>query len=105
MLDYFAQLTVPKRLDLNNGIHATAEIGGLLGLSNFVWDNTHDWFDHWLKGEANGIMDGPAVTMKKKFSKRAGQLSELARAAGHDSNILSEAARALFEWRDSIRAE
>ncbi len=68
MLDYFAQLTVPKRLDLNNGIHATAEIGGLLGLSNFVWDNTHDWFDHWLKGEANGIMSRPAVTMKKKFS-------------------------------------
>ncbi len=67
-LDYFAQLTVPKKLDLNNGIHATAEIGGIIGLSNYVWDNAYAWFDYHLKGTANGIMTKPAVTIQKKFA-------------------------------------
>lgn len=67
-LDYFTQLTVPKKLDLNNGIHATAEIGGIIGLSNYVWDNAYAWFDYHLKGTQNGIMTKPMVTIQKKFS-------------------------------------
>lgn len=68
MLDYYSQLTVPKKLDLNNGIHATAEIGGVLGADNYIWNNTRDWFAYWLKGEANGVMSRPAVTIQRKFS-------------------------------------
>ncbi|WP_246846849.1 CocE/NonD family hydrolase [Leptospira barantonii] len=68
MLDYFASLTVPKKLDLNEGIHATAEVGGILGLSNPVWTNAYDWFDYWLKGIDNGIMNKPQVTFQKRFN-------------------------------------
>nr|WP_210409863.1 alpha/beta fold hydrolase [Leptospira wolffii] len=68
VLDYYAQITIPKKLILNEGIHASAEIPGILGLSNFVWDNAYDWFDYWLKGIDNGIMTKPQVTFQKKFS-------------------------------------
>lgn len=68
ILPYFEQLTVPKKLDLNNGIHATAEIGGVLGIENYVWTNTYDWFDYWLKGIQNGIMSKPKVSIQKRFS-------------------------------------
>lgn len=68
ILPYFEQLTVPKKLDLNNGIHATAEIGGILGINNYVWTNAYDWFDYWLKGIQNGIMSKPKVSIQKRFS-------------------------------------
>ncbi|MCW7483205.1 alpha/beta fold hydrolase, partial [Leptospira kanakyensis] len=68
ILPYFEQLTVPKKLDLNNGIHATAEVGGILGLDNYVWTNAYDWFDYWLKGVQNGIMTKPKVSIQKRFS-------------------------------------
>ncbi|MDZ4728225.1 MAG: CocE/NonD family hydrolase [Leptospira sp.] len=68
ILPYFEQLTVPKKLDLNNGIHATAEIGGILGIENYVWTNAYDWFDYWLKGVQNGIMSKPKVSIQKRFS-------------------------------------
>ncbi|MBW0432057.1 esterase [Leptospira yasudae] len=68
MLDYFASLSVPKKLDLNEGIHATAEIGGVIGLANPIWTNAYDWFDYWLKGINNGIMSKPQVTFQKRFN-------------------------------------
>jgi predicted acyl esterase len=63
-IDMFAQLTGPKRLDLNQGIHASAEAPGLAGLRNYTWDNVHDWLDYWLKGIDTGIMDRPPLTME-----------------------------------------
>ncbi len=68
ILDFYKRLTSPKKLDLNQGIHATAEIGGLLGANNYVWNNVHRWFDHWLKGIDNGIMSEKPVSMERKFS-------------------------------------
>ncbi|EQA45273.1 X-Pro dipeptidyl-peptidase C-terminal non-catalytic domain protein [Leptospira broomii serovar Hurstbridge str. 5399] len=68
ILDYYSQLTVPKKLDLNEGIHASAELPGILGLSNYVWSNAYDWFDYWLKGVNNGIMSKPQVSFQKKFN-------------------------------------
>lgn len=69
VLDYFARLTVPKKLDLNRGEHATAELSGLVGLDNDVWNNVHAWFDHWLKGAQNGVMDQPAVSLAYKLGE------------------------------------
>ncbi|MFF4895291.1 alpha/beta fold hydrolase [Streptomyces sp. NPDC001068] len=53
--DFYGRLTGPKRLELRPGDHATAEIGGLLGLPNDVWSDTERWFDRYLKGDDNGI--------------------------------------------------
>lgn len=68
ILDFFESLTVPKRMDLNQGIHASAEATGLFGLPNFTWANVHAWFDHYLKGVANGVTSGPQLTMESKFT-------------------------------------
>ncbi len=76
MVDFYDQLTVPKRLDLKQGTHATAELAGLIGLPNFVWDNAYDWFDYWLLGEPTGIMERPPVTIEKKFSDERLELAE-----------------------------
>jgi predicted acyl esterase len=66
LLKFYSQLTVPKRIDLNQGTHASGEGFGLVGLDNYTWNNTHRWFDHWLKGEDNGIADQKPVTMLAK---------------------------------------
>ncbi|WP_372370094.1 CocE/NonD family hydrolase [Candidatus Uabimicrobium sp. HlEnr_7] len=66
VVELYEKLTVPKRLDLNLGIHASAELGGLLGIDNYVWKNAHLWFDHWLKGQDNRIMEQPPVTIAVK---------------------------------------
>ncbi|MDG9668002.1 acyl esterase [Hahella sp. CR1] len=63
LLRFFEQLSGPKRLDLNQGTHASAEGLGLLGIPNYTWDNASDWFDYWLKGEDTGIMARPPLTM------------------------------------------
>ena len=68
ILDMFSQLTGPKHLDLNQGIHISAELPGLLGLDNYTWNNVHAWFDYWLKGVNNGFMSQPAVTMEVKHT-------------------------------------
>ncbi|MCQ9131730.1 CocE/NonD family hydrolase [Streptomyces hilarionis] len=52
---FYEQLTGPKRLEFRPGDHATAEITGLFGLPNDVWSDTERWFDHYLKGEDNGV--------------------------------------------------
>ncbi|MDU0289443.1 CocE/NonD family hydrolase [Saccharothrix longispora] len=53
--DFFTALTTPKRLMLSPGDHATAELFGAAGLPNEIWDSVGRWFDHHLKGVANGI--------------------------------------------------
>jgi predicted acyl esterase len=75
ILDFYERLTVPKRLDLNQGTHATAEVPGILGLSNYVWDNAYDWFDYWLRDVDTGILERAPVTIEKKFSHERLELS------------------------------
>ena len=53
--DFYEKLTGPKRLEFRPGDHATAELTGLFGLPNDVWTDTARWFDHYLKGEHNGV--------------------------------------------------
>jgi predicted acyl esterase len=66
-IDFFTRLTVPKKLDLNQGVHASAEAGGVLGAPNYVWNNAYRWLDYHLKGIDTGIMGEPSVTMERKF--------------------------------------
>ena len=62
VLDFYSKLKGPKRIDLSRGTHASAEMTGMLGLKNHLWIQAHAWFDHWLMGVANGIMEQPPVT-------------------------------------------
>ncbi|MEV8427826.1 CocE/NonD family hydrolase [Streptomyces chartreusis] len=64
--DFYEKLTGPKRLEFRPGDHATAELTGLFGLPNDVWTDTERWFDHYLKGEDNGINRESPVQLKSR---------------------------------------
>ncbi|MFJ3641547.1 alpha/beta fold hydrolase [Streptomyces sp. NPDC090108] len=64
--DFYGRLTVPKRLELRPGDHATPEITGLFGLPNDVWTDTGRWFDHYLRGVDNGIDREQPVQLKPR---------------------------------------
>jgi predicted acyl esterase len=67
--DFYEQLTVPKRLEFRPGDHATAEVTGLFGLPNDVWTDTERWFDHYLKGEDNGIDREQPVQLESRSAR------------------------------------
>ncbi|AKK68890.1 CocE/NonD family hydrolase [Xanthomonas translucens] len=54
-IDLYNRLSVPKHLMFSQGDHATAELPGALGLPNEIYTETTRWFDHYLKGQANGV--------------------------------------------------
>jgi len=62
VLDFYSRLKGPKRIDLNKGTHGSAELSGILGLKNHLWIQTHAWFDHWLKGVPNQIMQQAPIS-------------------------------------------
>ncbi|MFJ7175263.1 CocE/NonD family hydrolase [Streptomyces massasporeus] len=66
--DFYEKLTGPKRLEMRPGDHATAELTGLFGLPNDVWKDTGRWFDHYLRGEDNGIDREQPVQLKSRSS-------------------------------------
>ncbi|XFC39128.1 alpha/beta fold hydrolase [Stenotrophomonas indicatrix] len=66
LVDFFNQLKGPKQLQLRHGDHALNEALGALGIPNEVYDSVGDWFDHYLKGVANGIDREPAVQLKSQ---------------------------------------
>ncbi|MFF0019431.1 CocE/NonD family hydrolase [Streptomyces sp. NPDC005496] len=66
--DFYERLAGPKRLQFRPGDHATAEATGLLGLPNDVWTDTGRWFDHYLKGEDNGVDREQPVRLKPRSS-------------------------------------
>jgi predicted acyl esterase len=63
-VDFYQKLTVPKRLMLSQGDHATVELPGALGLPSTVYDTMERWFDHYLKGAANGVPEENSVRVK-----------------------------------------
>lgn len=58
MFNFFERYPGPKKLLLNQGIHATAEIGGLADLPwNHIWNEAIEWLNHYLKGTAGLQLD------------------------------------------------
>lgn len=64
--DFFTRLTVPKRLHLAHGDHATPEGTGAIGLPNETWDELAGWLRHYLTGAANGANAEPPVQLKSQ---------------------------------------
>lgn len=61
-VEFFQQLKGAKKFLISPGIHASAEMSGVIGFSNEIWREVHDWFDHWLRGiNSKGIMDKPPI--------------------------------------------
>src|SRR5690606_35176999 len=68
--DLYEKLSGPKRLQLRPGDHATPELTGLFGLPNDVWTDTRRWFDHHLRGIANGVGTEQPVRLTSRSSGR-----------------------------------
>jgi putative CocE/NonD family hydrolase len=59
MFLWYANLTVPRRLVVRPLDHSQVDGDG----SDLDFGaEAHRWFDYWLKGIDNGIMEGPAIT-------------------------------------------
>lgn len=50
-MNFFNSLTTPKKFYANKGLHASAEIPGLLGQPSPVWDGLNNWLDAWFLGQ------------------------------------------------------
>jgi predicted acyl esterase len=67
LLDFYQKLDHPeKKLEIQLGIHASAEVSGLLGIPNETWERAHRWFEHYLLGVNNGIACESSVRIKVK---------------------------------------
>ena len=58
IIHFFDKLTTPKKLVTHRGIHASAEVKGLLGMRSEVWTPAFDWLDHWLLDKENNVVEG-----------------------------------------------
>lgn len=67
-LDFLERYAGPKRLMLNQGIHASAEIPGLFGLKNHVWIEAKKWLATHLKGEV--FPAPPLLEMQLRSNKQ-----------------------------------
>ena len=73
----FSQLSGPKKLLLQSGIHASAELpGATLGMEQHLWTQAQRWLARWLKNEANGIDTEPKVDLQPKFTRYRELLSD-----------------------------
>ncbi len=68
LVDFFAGLTGPKRLELAAGDHAVVEASGLAGLDNHVWTSARRWFDQYLSTVDTGIAMEPPVLLRVRES-------------------------------------
>lgn len=85
MWRFFEKLTGPKKFVVNQGIHASAEIGGILGLPSRIWDDTIRWFDYWLYEDNNGIFDEEPISMER--NGRLEFFQDLPRMQNQDVNV------------------
>jgi predicted acyl esterase len=75
LVDFYARLTGPKRLELRPGDHAIAELTGVFGLPNDVWTSLRRWFDQHLAGADTGISGEPPVLVRPHNAATEGYAS------------------------------
>ncbi|MFC6980486.1 alpha/beta hydrolase [Microbulbifer taiwanensis] len=67
ILDLFEALETPKKLLLNPGTHGATESLDS-ALYRHIWHNNLRWFDHYLKGEDNGVDSEPSVDITTRLA-------------------------------------
>jgi len=71
LLDFYSSLQAPKMLYVGNGFHASDTLPGPRWAGKEIWEMTKRWFDYWLKGVDNGIMDEPRVWIYRPWKRMA----------------------------------
>lgn len=66
VVNFYNQLTVPKRMMFSHGDHTTSELLGAYGFPNEIYTAVNAWFDHYLKGVNNGVDTQPPVQLKSQ---------------------------------------
>ncbi len=62
---FYDKLQGPKRMMTDEGLHASAAIPGILGLPSNVWNEVHNWMDHFLLDDRIPIRTG--VSFQDRF--------------------------------------
>merc|ERR1711933_370254 len=73
MLNFFQAYSGPKKMLLNQGIHASAEMNSLFGMpDNYVWKEVQAWLDRWLKKQppTNSSANSELVTVQVRSDMR-----------------------------------
>lgn len=73
---WFANWQGPQKMGMGAWSHAFLPPGLAEERSRLEAIEQHRWFDYWLKGIDNGIMDEPAVTWYQMAGARKGAFSE-----------------------------
>jgi len=90
-LNFLERYKGPKRLMLNQGIHASAEIPGLFGLKNHVWIEAKKWLATYLKGEV--LPAPPLLEMQLRSDKKEREQFDLWPSARIEYTTLVPSAR------------
>lgn len=72
MVRFYDQYAGQKKITLANGVHATAEIPGTLGIPNSIWKDAMRWFDYHLKGQNTGIMSEKPISIYQQWNTSKG---------------------------------
>jgi predicted acyl esterase len=87
LVDFFAKLTGPKRLEFAPGDHVVAEGLGLAGLPNHVWDSAYRWFDQYLAGKQTGINTENPVVLRRPGSDAFESYANWSQVAGSTKRL------------------
>jgi putative CocE/NonD family hydrolase len=68
-MEFYAGLSAPKMLYIGNGLHGLDPGFGPRWAGKEIWELTRRWFDHWLKGEENGVLSEPSVRLYKPWKR------------------------------------
>ncbi|SMF47371.1 CocE/NonD family hydrolase [Pseudobacteriovorax antillogorgiicola] len=63
-LEFFSKLETTKKIYLNKGIHASAEVPGIFGLESEIWSDVHNWFDHWFENPSFTVSEDLPYTLQ-----------------------------------------
>ncbi|MBC7230752.1 MAG: CocE/NonD family hydrolase [Actinobacteria bacterium] len=69
MMHFYERLRSPKMLYIANGIHGLDAGFGPRWAGKDIWALIRRWFDHWLKGEDNGMLEEPPVRLYRPWKK------------------------------------
>ncbi len=69
MMRFYERLNAPKMLYIANGVHGLDAGFGPRGAGREIWLLTRRWFDYWLKGEDNGVLEEPPVRLHRPWKK------------------------------------
>ncbi|RKH33205.1 acyl esterase [Corallococcus praedator] len=64
LVEFYGQLTGPKRLELAPGDHAVVEATGLFGLPNHVWSSVTRWMDAHVAGVDPSITHEAPIVLR-----------------------------------------